>query len=417
MEKCYSEVTSCRVCGSTKLKKVFSLGEQFLTGVFPREGASDPAKGPVDLTFCQECHLLQLKQSYSLSEMYGDNYGYRSGLNKSMVDHLQSKIKKLEKFVNLKAEDLVIDIGSNDATSLKGYSVGCNRVGIDPTSKKFQEYYTDGIRNIPDFFSKEVFFANFPEKEAKIVTSIAMFYDLESPISFAKDVEAVLAEDGIWHFEQSYMPSMLKANAYDTVCHEHLEFYSLENIIYILKAAHMRVIDVELNDINGGSFAITACKEHACYKGNKNVIDDLLNEEKTMGINRVETYENFSNNIKHHAKELKELLVDITKNHKVFGYGASTKGNVLLQYCGIGTDIMPYIVEVNEEKFGAMTPGTHIPIISEEDGEKLKPDYYLVLPWHFKDNILPRVGKMLDRGAKFIFPLPDIQIIGRDDYR
>src|SRR5688572_3709409 len=224
----YTEIEKCRISGSKNLITVLSLGEQYLTGVFPKKKDETITKGPLDLVWCPDSGLLQMKQSYSLDEMYGDNYGYRSGLNASMVSHLTNKIHTLERLVSLSDKDLVIDIGSNDATSLKAYSGKHRKVGIDPTGKKFQKYYTDGISLIPEFFSAEAFRKLFPNDKAKIITSIAMFYDLESPMNFVKDIEACLTKDGIWHFEQSYMPSMLRTNSYDTICHEHLEFYSFK---------------------------------------------------------------------------------------------------------------------------------------------------------------------------------------------
>jgi len=226
----YNEITKCRIGGGTNLITVLSLGEQYLTGVFPKSTTEKITKGPLDLVWCPDSGLLQMKQSYSLDEMYGDNYGYRSGLNASMVRHLEQKIKTLERLVKPKDSDLVIDIGSNDATSLKAYSGKHRKVGIDPTGKKFKEYYTNDIDLIPDFFSATVFKNHFPKDKAKIITSIAMFYDLERPMDFVRDIEEILEDEGVWHFEQSYMPSMLRTNAYDTVCHEHLEYYSLRQI-------------------------------------------------------------------------------------------------------------------------------------------------------------------------------------------
>lgn len=415
-KKSYEEITRCRLCGSKNLSEVFDLGEQYLTGVFPKNKNEQPDKGPLNLVFCNDCGLLQLKQSYSLSDMYGNNYGYRSGLNTSMVKHLQNKIRGLEKFVNLNENDLVLDIGSNDATSLKSYTVSCKKIGIDPTSEKFKKYYTNDIIRVPEFFSEKVFHEHCGDLKAKIVTSVAMFYDLENPVEFAKDVESVLSDDGIWHFEQSYMPTMLRNLSYDTVCHEHLEFYSLNVIKNILEKVGMKLVNVELNDINGGSFAVTACKSGAAYEFNEKIIESLLNEEKNLGLDSIEPYLDFADKSQIHREKLKKLLNDLNEqNFKIFGYGASTKGNVLLQYCGIGVKQIPYIVEVNEDKFGSFTPGTNIPIISEEEGKKLKPDYYFVLPWHFKENILKRERKFLEDGGKFIFPLPEIEIAGIED--
>jgi C-methyltransferase C-terminal domain/Putative zinc binding domain/Methyltransferase domain len=408
----YTEIKKCRICGSTSLLEVLSLGEQHLTGVFPKTIDTPVTKGPLGMVWCQDCGLLQLKQSYSLDEMYGDNYGYRSGLNASMVAHLTHKIRGLERLVSLSSSDLVIDIGSNDATSLKAYSGKHRKVGIDPTGKKFAAFYTEDIALIPDFFSAQAFRAKFPKDKAKIVTSIAMFYDLESPASFVRDIEAVLADDGVWHFEQSYMPSMLRTHSYDTICHEHLEFYSFKVVKNMLESCGMRVIDVQMNAINGGSFAVTACKKCAPYRSNLPIIQWMLKQEEDMGLDTPRPYREFEENVFKHRKNLVNLIESIVGDgKKVFGYGASTKGNVLLQFCGLTAKHIPYIADVNEQKFGSFTPGTHIPIISEKDAHAMKPDYFLVLPWHFKHTILEREKEYLARGGKLIFPLPEIEIV------
>ena len=407
-----NEIKKCRNCKSNNLVSVLSLGEQVLTGVFPKSKDEQITKGPLDLVWCQDCGLLQMKQSYSLDEMYGENYGYRSGLNKSMVNHLTQKIAFLEKLAKPTENDLVIDIGSNDATSLKAYKSKCKKVGIDPTGVKFKKYYTDDISLIPDFFSAKVFKDSFGEQKAKIITSIAMFYDLEEPQNFVEDIESVLADDGVWHFEQSYMPSMLRTNAYDTVCHEHLEFYSFKVVKEMLENNGLKVIDVQMNAINGGSFAVTASKKSAHYKENTPIINWTLQQEDDLGLYSPKPYRDFEERVFKHRKNLKELIKALTKDgKKVFGYGASTKGNVLLQFCGLTSKEIPYIAEVNEDKFGSFTPGTLIPIISEEEAKKMKPDYFLVLPWHFKHNILEREKEYLENGGKFIFPMPEIEIV------
>lgn len=408
----YREISKCRISGSTNLLTVLSLGEQCLTGVFPKTSSEPVTKGPLDLVWCPDSGLLQLKQSYSLDEMYGDNYGYRSGLNRSMVVHLTNKIAALERLVDLSASDLVIDIGSNDATSLKAYSGRHRKVGIDPTGKKFAQYYTDDITLLPDFFSAQLFRATFPHDRAKIVTSIAMFYDLENPMAFVRDIESVLADDGVWHFEQSYMPSMLRTHSYDTICHEHLEFYSFKVVKNLLEACGMRVVDVQMNAVNGGSFAVTACKKGAAYRSNVPVIDWMLQQEDDMGLDTPRPYREFEEKVFKHRKHLTGLIDAILSDGKtIFGYGASTKGNVLLQFCGLTAKQIPFVAEVNEQKFGCFTPGTHIPIISEKAAHAMKPDYFLVMPWHFKHTILEREKEFLARGGKFIFPLPEIEIV------
>ena len=408
----YKEISKCRISGSANLITVLSLGEQYLTGVFPKSPDEKITKGPLDLVWCPDSGLLQMKQSYSLDEMYGDNYGYRSGLNNSMVRHLQQKIKTLERLVKPQDSDLVIDIGSNDATSLKAYTGKFKKVGIDPTGKKFKEFYTNEIFLIPDFFTAQKFKDSFPNYKAKIITSIAMFYDLETPMDFVKDIEECLTDDGIWHFEQSYMPNMLRTNSYDTICHEHLEFYSFKVVKNMLESNEMRVIDVQMNAVNGGSFAVTACKKKASYISNLPIINWMLKQEDDMGLDTPKPYRDFEERVFRHRKNLKDLIEALVSDgKKIIGYGASTKGNVLLQFCGFTSDQIPYIAEVNEDKFGSYTPGTHIKIISEADAKAMNPDYFLVLPWHFKNSILEREKEYLEQGGKFIFPLPEIEII------
>jgi hypothetical protein len=408
----YTEIKKCRISGSSNLVTVLSLGEQYLTGVFPKSTSEKITKGPLDLVWCPDGGLLQLKQSYSSGEMYGDNYGYRSGLNNSMVKHLNHKIRFLEGIVKINENDYVIDIGSNDATSLRSYKSKCKRVGIDPTGAKFKEFYTEGITLIPDFFSANTFHEQFPGSKAKVITSIAMFYDLESPVSFVKDIESLLTEDGIWHFEQSYMPSMLRTNSYDTICHEHLEFYSFKVVKNLLENCGMRVIDVQMNSINGGSFAVTACRKNAPYKSNTPIIEWMIKQEDDMGLDTPKPYRDFEEKVFKHKKNLLDLIEGLVADgKKIFGYGASTKGNVLLQFCGLTTKHIPFIAEVNEQKYGSFTPGTNIPIISEKEARAMKPDYFLVLPWHFKHSILEREREFIEQGGKFIFPLPEIEIV------
>jgi len=408
----YTEITKCRICDKSHLITVLSLGEQYLTGVFPKHKTDKISKGPLDVVLCSHCGLLQMKQTYDSNEMYGDNYGYRSGLNSSMVEHLQQKMKMLEILVKPKPSDLILDIGSNDATLLRACTGKYMKVGIDPTGLKFKKYYTKDIVLIPDFFSAEAFKKLYPHKKAKIITSIAMFYDLRNPKDFVHNIFDCLTDDGIWHFEQSYMPSMLRTNAYDTICHEHLEFYSFKVVKDLLEKCGMRIIDVEMNAINGGSFAITACKKDAYYTSNKPIIKWLLKQEKDMELETPKPYRDFEVRVYRHRQNLKSLISTLVADgKKVIGYGASTKGNVLLQFCGLSTKQIPYIADVNTDKYGSYTPGTKIPIISEADAKVMKPDYLLVLPWHFKDNIMARERDFLASGGKFIFPLPEIEIV------
>jgi hypothetical protein len=410
--KGFRKLTACRVGGGDNLVSVLSLGNQELTGVFPRDRHEAVTAGPLELVWCPNSGLLQLGHSYDPVEMYGHNYGYRSGLNRSMADHLGRKIRYLQKCAQLRPGDAVLDIGSNDATSLKAYTVpGIRRVGIDPTGAKFRKYYSDDMILVPDFFSAGSY-RGVMRQPARIVTAIAMFYDLEDPIGFARSVHEILADDGVWHFEQSYMPSMLRLCSYDAICHEHLEFYSLSVIQSIMAAADLKVVDVQMNAVNGGSIAVTAVKRSNPAEPNAAVIDWLLGQEERMGLFTPKPYRDFEERVHRHRNDLRRLLQALVADgKKVLGYGASTKGNVMLQFCGITPAEVLAIGEVNPDKFGAFTPGTHIPIISEEEARAMSPDYFLVLPWHFKDSILQREQAFLDRGGKMIFPLPEIEIV------
>lgn len=405
-------IEKCRVSGSTHLVNVLSLGEQTLTGVFPRSKNENITKGPLELVWCPTSGLLQLAHSYDAAEMYGENYGYRSGLNQSMVRHLSAKTHHLERLYAPRADDAVLDIGSNDATLLKSYKAqGLRRIGIDPTGAKFRQFYADDITLIPDFFSATAY-RRTAARPAKIVTSIAMFYDLNDPVRFAREIHEVLADDGVWHFEQSYMPSMLRLCSYDTICHEHLEYYSLRVVADILDRADFTIIDVQMNAVNGGSFAATAAKRGRVMPANRAIIDWILEQEERLGLATPRPYRDFEERVFKHREDFRRLLRALTADGKtIIGYGASTKGNVVLQFCGITEKEVVAIAEVNTDKFGAYTPGTHIPIISEAEARAMKPDYFLVLPWHFKDAIVQREEAFLADGGRMIFPFPEIEII------
>jgi len=409
----YQTVDACRMGGGSHLVTVLDLGVQALTGVFPKTPDEVIGEGPLQLVWSPSSGLLQLKHSFKPSEMYGDNYGYRSGLNQSMIDHLAHKVRQLERLCPLQAGDAVLDIGSNDCTLLKAFdATGIERIGIDPTGTKFKEFYPPDVKLVPDFFSAQAYWSA-TKRPARIVTSIAMFYDLDRPIDFAREVASVLADDGIWHFEQSYMPSMLRTNSYDTICHEHLEYYSLQAVIRILDAADMLVADVAMNNVNGGSFAVTAVKRNrSSVRVNHPVIEWMLDQEVRMGLGTPKPFRDFEERVFRHREDLTRLIRSLTADgKKVLGYGASTKGNVVLQFCGLGPNDIPAIAEVNADKFGRVTPGSKIPIVSEAQAKAMSPDYFLVLPWHFKDGILRREKEYLANGGKFIFPFPEIEIV------
>jgi SAM-dependent methyltransferase len=406
-------LSACRLCSSVDLVTVLDLGDHALTGVFPRSHDEHVTTGPLELVWCQNCTLLQLAHSYDAGEMYGANYGYRSGLNRSMSQHLERKANNLEDFVGLKPGDVVLDIGSNDGTLLSAYRTAPLRlIGIDPTAAKFGEFYPAEAEVVTDFFSADRFRA-LSDTPARVITSIAMFYDLEDPIAFAHEVQECLAPDGVWHLEQSYMPSMLRLTAYDTVCHEHLEYYSLATTRRILEAAGLKLVDVRFNRVNGGSFAITATHQEAQIEPEQVLIDWFSAQEARIGLHTPAPFRRFEGRVFEHRTDLTQLVRTLRRdNARIMGYGASTKGNVLLQFCGFTEEDIDAIAEVNPDKFGRVTPGSAIPIVPEDQMRESRPDYLIIFPWHFRETIIEREAAYLRDGGRMIFPLPEIEIVG-----
>lgn len=407
-------IDSCRICQSPHLLPVLDLGEQKLTGVFPRTPEEPIMSGPLELVRCDigegGCGLLQLRHSYPLDAMYGDNYGYRSGLNQSMVRHLSETTKMLSSLAAPAPGDLIIDIGCNDGTLLKSYEAQVERIGIDPVAKKFLSFYPPEIRVFTEFFSGALWKKEISPRKAKIITSIAMFYDIEQPIEFVRSIAEALADDGIWHFEQSYMPLMLEHLAYDTICHEHIEYYALRQIRWMLDHCGLKIIRLQTSDVNGGSLAVTAAHRSSHYPEALSQIEALTNAESAAGFDGMEPFDRFKGQVLRHRDLLKEEVSRI-RNHglNLLGYGASTKGNVILQFCGFTTAEIPAIGEVNSEKYGRYTPGTNIPMISEDEMHARSPDVLLVLPWHFRRNLIEREQAFLSKGGRLFFPLPRIE--------
>ncbi len=402
------KIKHCRSCKFKKLSKVYNLGRQTLTGIFPPSPKSKVTKGNLSMVICNNCKLLQLEDNFNPNEMYGDNYGYMSSLNKSMISHLKLKASNLKKKYIFNKYDNILDIGSNDGTFLSFFSRKYNLYGCDPTINKFKKYYRKDIKKYPIFFSSKY----FKEKKFKLISAISMFYDLPDPLKFAKEIYSILHKNGIWHIELSYMPMMLKNISYDTICHEHLEYYSLKSLKYLLDKAKLKIVNLSFNQTNGGSIELDVAKNSSKYKKCDYLINWILESERLNKYNTISKQKEFFKNCKTHKKLLKKLLANLKKeNKKIMGYGASTKGNVLLQYCKLTSKDIPYIGEVNKFKFNKFTPGSNIKIISEKNIKSKKPDYLLVLPWHFKDHIVKKEQKYLKNGGKLIFPLPDIEII------
>ena len=415
----YTEIAKCRVCGNPNLDSILDLGTQALTGIFPKAADQQVPVAPLQLVKCADkddanaCGLVQLKHSCNPTLMYGSNYGYRSGLNASMVAHLQAKAEKIRGTASLPPGSMILDIGSNDSTLLRALDEpGLQMVGMDPTGEKFREFYPPHIHLIPDFFSASRFRREFGHRRANVITSIAMFYDLEDPQAFVHQVAETLADNGIWVFEQSYLPLMLGRTSYDTICHEHVEYYSLKQIRYLLDRAELKIISVEKNQVNGGSFSVTAAHRSSTGLEPDSSVPEAFAEEAGQELAGGNIYAQFRERVFAQREALCRLLRNWSETgRKLFGYGASTKGNVILQFCGISSKDIPFIADVNPDKFGCFTPQTLIPIISEEQARARKPDGYLVLPWHFREHILVREKNFLAAGGALVFPLPQIEVV------
>ncbi|MEW6511320.1 MAG: class I SAM-dependent methyltransferase [Bacteroidota bacterium] len=410
---------TCRVCGSSALTHVINLGEQYLQGSFVKPGKQLPPlrKIPTSLVRCdpmkdeRACGLLQMEHTVPPEILYSA-YWYRSGTNDTMRNHLRGIVSEVLA-MHFGEVTCALDIGCNDGTLLQFYSNSVAKFGIDP-SDVAQEIGED-VTVVQDIFPSPELVSRLNGRNCDVVTSIAMFYDLEDPIAFTRGVREVLAPEGLWVFEMSYMPSMLKMNSYDTICHEHLEYYSLAVIEYILGQAGMKIVNVGLNSINGGSIRCFATHLGTfAYKKEEysTQIKALRQEEFDLELDTDRPYKHFQDRINVHREELNDLLKRLKKDGKhIHIYGASTKGNTILQWCGIDHRIIDVAAERNPDKFGARTLGTDIPIVSEKESRAMKPDYYLVLPWHFKEEFLVREAETLRSGIGLIFPLPTIEII------
>lgn len=405
------------------MKELFTLGDLYVSD-FLKDGES-PRGGSVEMKMMLEPKTgsVRLENIAPLDTMYG-KYWYRSGINHTMKKELKSIVNSITDVVSLKENDLWIDIACNDGTLLSYVPDNLIKVGIDPVDdsfKKESEKHANLI--IQDYFSSKVFKdSKFGNLKAKVITTIAMFYDLEEPKKFVNDIVEVLDDNGVWVLQLSYTPLMIEQLAFDNICHEHVYYYSLFNIQKMFKECGIDVVDVQLNDTNGGSFRIYCMKETADkrkfgtqpYRDVCNFrLNSTLEYEKTLGLDTPKIWLDFYDRI----NELKEKTVSFIKEEKakgkvIWGYGASTKGNTLLQYFGLDNTLIDGIAERSIYKFGLKTVGTNIPIYSEDEMRKVKPDYLLVLPWHFINEFIERESEFINRGGKFIVPCPSFEIIG-----
>jgi C-methyltransferase C-terminal domain/Putative zinc binding domain/Methyltransferase domain len=414
--------TTCRICGSPHLAPLLDLGEQCIAGAFADPGGNDPVERaiPLELVRCDmtadqdACGLIQTRHTVPGSILYR-SYWYRSGVNRTMTENLHGIAQEAESLVGLEAGDLVVDIGCNDGTLLDGYQAQqLKYLGFDP-SDVARYAIEKGYEVIGDFFSGQRLAERYPDQKAKVITSIAMFYDLEDPGAFVRDVAAGLAEDGVWAMELHYLPLMLERNAFDAIVHEHLEYYSLAVLERLFAAAGLEAIAASVNDVNGGSIRLLIGHRgrRESLPEHKQALQDLRLREFEMALDSPKPYERFAKGAETVRGDLSKLCRSLGEEGKtIHVYGASTKGNTILQYAGLDHSVIPYAADRNSDKWGSRTIKTEIPIVSEEDSRAMNPDYYLVLPWHFLDEFLERETAFFDRGGRFIVPLPEVRIMG-----
>jgi len=406
------KIKVCRNCKNNKYHNLFSLGKMSFTGKFSKNYFNNIPSAYLNLLMCKKCKLVQLDRNFNLKYLYGKDYGYRTGINKTMTDHVKKTVKKCSTLVNLKATDQVLDIASNDATLLNFYPKKITTVGVDPLANKYKKYYHKIDYKISNFFQINDIKKLNLKKKFKIISALSVFYDLRDPNKFIREVKEILDEKGIFVLEHADLYCIIKNNIFDTICHEHLGFYSSKVIIEIIRSNGLKVFNHEYNNINGGSSCYYICHQKANYKVKKNNVKTALLKERRIGLHSKKTFKFFFKKILNEKTKLKKLIKEINdKKLTIHGYGASTKGNVLLQFCDIGNKDVNYIADRNPLKYNLFTPGTKIKIISENYSRRLKPDYYLVLPWHFKREILIRENKIRRRGTKFIFPLPKVKVV------
>lgn len=395
----------CRLCGSRRLTRVLSLGNQYVSDFITSSG--EHPKSPLELVRCQDCGLIQLRHTFPRANLYR-HYWYRSGISRTMREALADVATKSYRVVKPAVRDIVVDTGCNDGTLLRSYPLPAPRlVGFEPAENLVEEARkgTDWIFN--DFFNAKIFAEKFGHEKAQIITSVAMFYDLESPNTFVADIVKCLAPSGIWVVQQNYLATMLEKNGFDNIGHEHLEYYSLGTMKRLLAKHGLRIFAVETNDVNGGSFRTYACHRDAyAIEGS---VEALQRKEDHLRLGSIEVYRTFAANIRRIRSQLGQLVKKEVKNGKtVYVYGASNRGNTILQYCGLDHHLIRKAADANAEKWGRRTVGTKIPIVSKEEARKDNPDYFLILPHHFLEEIKSEEAPYLEQGGKFIVPLPKV---------
>ncbi len=404
----------CRNCKKKYFSLITKIGRQPISSIFLKK-KKYIKNYSLDLFQCKSCDLVQLSRIPSLKDMYGPQYGYKTSVSGLMVDHLKKKFNWIKKTKVFKIKQNILDIGSNDGTFLNFFAKYCkkaNIIGMDPSAKAFSGSYNKKIKVVTDFFTDISIRKYIKDYKFSVITSFAMFYDVEDPNKFCKNISKILEKNGIWILEFSYFPLLLKNLTYDQICHEHVTYYTLNTFNKILSQNNLKIIDFSLNEINGGSIEVVCAKKDSYLKSKKNKIKKIISKEKKISR---KDYDKFNLRIKNSKKNLNLFLKNIKKSD-VMGYGASTKGNVILNYCGITNKNISYICDANPSKAGKFTPGSHIKIIPKREMRKINPKYLLVLIWSFRSEVIKQEKKFLKKGGKLLFPLPKFHTINKENY-
>lgn len=409
----------CRLCGFRSQPASVCLGEQALSGVFPKQLTDEVPRHPLAVFHCSNCALVQLTGTAEMSVMYGSGYGYRSSATSVMRKHLEQIATEGQIHISGKEDPLIVDIGCND-----GYLLQCfdykKKIGFDPLGVDLKDKANLGFQYVSDFFSETTYIATTDQK-ADLITSISMFYDIEDPIKFAQSVYQILSDEGIWIVEFSYLLDVVEQLIYDSICHEHLLYLSLTSMMSILNKANLKIIDLSRNDLNGGSLRLVVAKNSNMNAADKadltlRKIDELLRAEEDLGIHDGTWAHDFNARLLDHKEKVTKFFNSLSK--PIIAYGASTKGNVILQYCGLDSSNISAVLDISPHKVGHYLPGTKIPILDMSKFDEIETDYYFVLPWAFREYIVANEKNRIKNNIntnnhtrKFIFPLPDFELV------
>lgn len=386
------ESINCRSCNA-ETRDVLSLGNQQIAGFTEPGGKRESF--PLDLVKCPECNLVQLKETVPSELLYNDDYGYRSGINETIKADLKEIVSSA---LELKPDaKKVLDCGANDGELLKNYPDEISKVAVEPVEK-----FHDTLLEIPHTGLMGTFWP-VEQKNCDIVTFVGCWYDFPDPNEATAALKKSLSPDGIAIIQQNYLPSMLKQNAFDNICHEHIEYYSLTSLEPLLNRHGLETFRVEENDINGGSFRTYV--SHAGSRSPEPSVADMLKREKEEDLDQDYPYETFAKKAER-WREIIDTIFPPEKDKTTYAYGASTRGAVLVQLGNLER-FVDAVVERNPDKIGKEYLG--IPIISEKEAEKKPPDFKLILPW-FHPSIQER-EKAKDPDIPIIIPLPSVYTV------